>query len=141
MLTDKIQKRRFYLFQLWFAIPGALLVFACFYFPVSYLYKQLYWTRTEALYIEQVVPRNPDDTYTVLEFTATNGRTYRVQTSGESMYEGSDDKHFLLYYNPQNPEAFEMLNHGIYFMLLFLPFGLFVCYLGWPHRELPVAGS
>src|SRR5438132_1006676 len=135
MLPDKIQKRQFHLFQLWFAIPGVLLLVASFYVPVSYLYKQIFWTRAEALSVGQVVIPSGDDAYGILEFTATNGKTYRVESSGDSMFEGSDDKHFLLYYDPENPERFQMLNHGIYAMILFIPFGFFLCYLGWPHLE------
>lgn len=135
MPTPPPTRRKFYLFQLWFAIPGVILLVTSFVVPVGYMYRQIYWTRTEGLFIEQIITNDGEDAITVVEFAAADGKTYRVESNGESLFTGSDDKHYLLYYNPENPEQFMMLNHGLYLMLLFIPFGLLLCYLGWPHRE------
>lgn len=48
--------------------------------------------------------------------------------------EGADSNHVQLLYNPANPEDFELVNYGRYLIFVFLPFGLFLMYVGWPEK-------
>ncbi len=121
-------------------IPGLLLVLAGTYYPGELLYKQLMWTRTEALYLKEESENLGGDTgiYDLMEFKDKNGNvhTAKVYDILENDYvEGSDEDHFILYYNPMNPAETIMLNYGMYAIIIFLPFGLFCAYLGWPHKE------
>jgi hypothetical protein len=129
---------RFYAFQLLFLVPGLTLIIVSIYIPFDYFYKQIAWTRTEALFLEQIVPENlPETAYMVFEFTDQLGTVYRVHEGYDNtVIEGSDDQHFLLYYNPSNPNEFVMVNPGRYLVLLFGPFGLLLCYFGWPEKQI-----
>lgn len=129
---------RFYASQLLFLVPGLLLVFVSVYYPIDYLYKQVAWVRTEGLYIGQIEPENmPGNAYLVFEFTDPSGTVYQVHEGYDNtVIEGSDNQHFLLYYNPANPNEFVMVNPGRYLVLLFGPFGLLLCYFGWPEKEI-----
>ena len=121
-------------------IPGLLLVLAGTYYPSELLYKQLMWTRTEALYLQEESENLGGDTgvYDLMEFKDKDGNvhTAKVYDVIDNDYvEGSDQDHFILYYNPRNPSENIMLNYGKYMVILFLPFGLLCCYLGWPRKE------
>src|SRR5688572_26042623 len=129
---EPLGPRRFYLFQLWFLIPGILLLGASIYIPLSYLHKQIFWTRTEASVLAREWNRF-DDLIVELEFTDVQGEPHRIHVDSET-YNGDPDK-VPLYYDPQNPDEFQVVNHYRYFLVIFLPFGLFVTYLGWPHRD------
>lgn len=126
--------------MLLFLIPGVLLVLASTYYPTELLYKQLMWTRTEALYLQEESENLGGDTgvYDLMEFKDKDGNvhTAKVYDVIDNDYvEGSDQDHFILYYNPRNPSENVMLNYGKYMVIIFLPFGLFCSYLGWPRKE------
>jgi hypothetical protein len=128
--------RQFGSIQLLFLVPGLLIIGASIYVPASYAYKQLVWPRTEARFLERVLPENEDVAYSVLEFADSEGTFYQVKENDENaMITGSDDQRFILYYNPRNPWEYVMMNPGRYFMFLFFPFGVLLCFLGWPERE------
>jgi hypothetical protein len=130
--------RRFHLFQLWFLLPGVALVVASVYIPLSYLHKQIFWTETEALTNNRV---ERDDgmgglVYYSMTFADEGGTTHYIDpNSDDTFMEGKDSNHVRIYYDPSNPEAYELVNHGRYLLILFLPFALLLCYLGWPDRE------
>jgi len=127
--------RQFGSIQLLFLVPGLLLIIASLYIPADYAYKQIFWPRTEARFLERVLPENEDVAYSVLEFTDSEGALYQVKENEENtMITGSDDQHFILYYNPINPTDYVMMNPGRYLLLLFFPFGVLLCFLGWPER-------
>lgn len=128
--------RQFDSTQLLFLVPGLLLISASLYIPADYAYKQLFWPRTEARYLEQILPENePNMVYSLLEFADTTGTLYQVKEYDENtMITGSDDQHFILYYNPINPTDYVMMNPGRYLLLLFFPFGVLLCFLGWPDK-------
>jgi hypothetical protein len=123
--------------QLLFLVPGGLLIFASLYIPAEYAYKQLVWTRTEARFAERIEPEEGADiAYSLLEFTDEKNILYQVKENEEdTMVEGSDDQHFILYYNPNNPDEYVMMNYGRYLLLLFFPLGVLLCYFGWPEKE------
>lgn len=129
--------RKFQTIQLFFLVPGVALTCASLYIPADYVYKQLMWTRTEARFAERSITEgNSDIAYSVLEFTDTTGTLHQVKENEENtMVEGSDDQHFILYYNPGNPNEYVMMNYGRYLLILFFPFGLLLCYFGWPEKE------
>ena len=116
------------------------MVLASLYYPTEHLYKQLLWTKTEALYLQEKSDNLGRDTgfYDLMEFKDKAGtvHTVKVYDINENDYvEGSDEDHFILYYNPRNPSEIIMLNYGNYAIIIFLPFGLLCCYLGWPRKE------
>jgi hypothetical protein len=123
--------------QLLFLVPGVLLLFASLYIPSVYLYKQLQWTRTEARFVERITAEDGTDiAYSLLEFTDEKNMLHQVKENEENtMIEGSDDQHFILYYNPVNPDHYVMMNYGRYLLVMFFPFGLLLCFLGWPQKE------
>ena len=126
--------RKFYLFQLWFLVPGILLIGSCTYFPLSYLYRQIYWTRTEASVIGPSAEQEHQDVlYVDMVFADIHGAVHLIRVDNETYY-GNPDK-VPLYYNPKSPGEFEVVNHLRYLMVIFIPFGLFLAYLGWPHRD------
>lgn len=127
----------FHSIQLLFLVPGVLLVFASIYIPYAYAYKQLLWTRAEARFIERIVPyEGADVAYSLLEFEDDKGITHQVKENDENtMIEGSDHLHFILYFDPGNPQDYVMMNGGRYLLLLFFPFGILLCYLGWPEKD------
>jgi len=129
--------RRFKPIQLLFWIPGLLLICMNMYIPGEYAYQQLAWTRTEAHLVERIasMDRN-ENVYSLLEFMDQSGKTHRIKEDEENtMVKGSDDQHFIMYYNPSNPADYVMMNHGRYLLILFFPFGLLLCFLGWPEKE------
>jgi hypothetical protein len=116
-------------------VPGVLLVCVSIYIPIHYFYRQLTWTKTEARHLETEVNATGTIAYNVMEFTDANGNVQRIKDDDENdRVEGSDDQHFVLYYNPKKPDEFVMMNPGRYLIAIFLPFGLLCCYLGWPHK-------
>lgn len=126
--------RQFGSIQLLFLVPGLLLIIASLYIPADYAYKQIFWPRTEARFLERVLPENEDVDYSVLEFADSEGTLYHVKENDENtMITGSDDQHYILYYNPINPTDYVMMNPGRYLLLLFFPFGVLLCFLGWPE--------
>jgi hypothetical protein len=129
--------RRFKPIQLLFWIPGLLLIGMNIYIPVEYAYKQLAWTRTEAHLVERIASTDRNDiAYSVLEFKDHSGKLHRIKEDEENtMVKGSDDQHFILYYNPTSPVNYVMMNQGRYLLILFFPFGLLLCFLGWPEKE------
>jgi len=134
--------RQFQTIQLLFLVPGVLLIGASLYIPADYAYKQLAWIRTEARFAERSITEdNSDIAYSILEFTDTNGTLHQVKENEENtMVEGSDDQHFILYYNPYDPSLYVMMNYGRYLLFLFFPFGLMLCFFGWPEKESITAG-
>ncbi len=129
--------RQFSSIQLLFLVPGLLLIIASLYIPADYAYKQLFWPRTEARFLEQILPENETNMgYSLLEFADASGTLYQVKENDENtMITGSDDQYFILYYNPINPTDYVMMNPGRYLLLLFFPFGVLLCFLGWPERK------
>ncbi len=132
--------RKFHSYQLLFLIPGVLLVLASTYYPTELLYKQIMWTKTEALFLQVESEKLSEDTdvYDLMEFKDKEGNvhTIKVYDMIDNDYaEGSDKDHFILYYNPRNPSDYIMMNFGKYMVILFLPFGLLCSYLGWPRKE------
>ena len=123
--------------QLVFLVPGVLLVFASIYIPLDFAYKQLLWTRTEARLVERIIPsEGADIAYYLLEFADEKDIVHQVKENEENtMVEGSDDQHFILYYNPNDPDQHIMMNYGRYLLILFFPFGVLLCYFGWPEKE------
>lgn len=118
-------------------VPGALLVFVSIYIPIQYFYRQFAWTKTEARQLERELNYEGTEAsaYNIMEFTDANGNVQRIKDDDENdRFEGSDDQHFVLYYNPKKPDEFVMMNPGRYLIAIFLPFGLLCCYLGWPHK-------
>ena len=98
--------------QLVFLVPGVLLVFASIYIPLDFAYKQLLWTRTEARLVERIIPsEGADIAYYLLEFADEKDIVHQVKENEENtMVEGSDDQHFILYYNPNDPDQHIMMN-------------------------------
>jgi hypothetical protein len=129
--------RPFQSIQRLFLVPGVLLIFASLYIPSVYVYKQVQWIRTEARFVERIIAEDGTDVaYSLLEFMDEKDVLHQVKENEENtMVEGSDDQHFILYYNPTKPEDFVMMNYGRYFLVLFFPFGVLLCYLGWPEKE------
>lgn len=123
--------------QLLFLVPGVLLIFASLWIPAAYTYKQIVWTRTEARFVERITPKEGADiAYSLLEFTNEKGNVYQIKENEENtMVEGQDDQHFVLYFNPNNPEEYIMMNYGRYLLILFFPFGVLLSYSGWPEKE------
>ena len=132
--------RQFHLFQLWFLIPGVILVVTSVYVPLSYFHKQLFWTATEALIKERRVEEKPGqpEVFYQMEFTDERGEKYQVLGDyDDSFTTGVDDDHVRIYYDPASPQNYELVNHGRYMLILFIPFSLLLLYLGWPHKEMP----
>ncbi len=76
--------------------------------------------------------------YDLMEFKDKDGNVHIIKVydvTDNDYVEGSDKDHFILYYNPRNPSEYIMLNFGKYMVIIFLPFGLFCSYLGWPQKE------
>lgn len=95
------------------------------------------WQRTEARLLGTTVKENSDFVYYSFEFTNQQGRVFHVKEDTDNhITEGRDDQHYILYYNPANPEEFVMANFGRYLIVLFLPFGLFLSYVGWPDKVI-----
>ena len=127
-------------YLLLYLIPGLLLVLASTYYPTELLYKQLLWTKTEALLLQAESENLGGDTgvYDLMEFKDKDGNVHIIKVydiTDNDYVEGSDKDHFILYYNPRNPSENILLNYGSYMVILFLPFGLLCSYLGWPHKE------
>ena len=127
-------------YLLLYLIPGLLLVLASTYYPTELLYKQLLWTKTEALLLQAESENLGGDTgvYDLMEFKDKDGNVHIIKVydvTDNDYVEGSDKDHFILYYNPRNPSEYIMLNFGKYMVIIFLPFGLFCSYLGWPQKE------
>jgi hypothetical protein len=114
---------------------GLGLAYASIWLPIQYFVRQIMWVKTEALYVDQVISEDGDSGYLTLEFKDTNGirRTATVDID-DSVMEGSDDKHYLVYYNPRDPTQSIPANHGFYLILLFAPFAVLLCYVGLPER-------
>lgn len=130
--------RRFYVQQLWFLIPGIGLLLVTVYVPLSYLHKQMFWTATEALIVDRTSKEVGGEVslYLHLEFTDSNGSLHRVIDGTENSYiEGRDPDYAWIYYDPANPGDFALVNHFRYMLIIFIPFALFLVYLGWPHKD------
>lgn len=128
--------KRFYPYQLWFLVPGIGLVIASIYIPISYLHKQLFWTETEAV-IDGQVERGSGEiqVFCLMNFTDAQGLVYHIEANTENTFmDGKDSNHVRIYYDPFNPNNFELVNPGRYLLILFLPFGLLCVYLGWPEN-------
>ncbi len=127
---------RITLLQVFFLLVGTGLVGISTYWPIAYAYKQIRWQRTEARLLDIITKENSEIAYYSLEFTDQQGRVFQIREDTDNQItEGQDDKHYVMYYNPANPEEFVMANFGRYLIALFFPFGLLLCYLGWPHRS------
>jgi hypothetical protein len=123
-----------------FLLPGLGLAAVSVIVPVRYLYRNVMWTRTEGLLL--FVNDRDQQAHPVLEFNDDRGIKRRVAVNGEdSMFEGSDAMHFVLYYNPSDSTDYVLMNPGRYLLLLFFPFGLLLCYLGWPERARQVGAG
>lgn len=121
-----------------FLLVGTGLSGICIYWPVTYAWKQIMWHRTEARLLDIVYTENSDFVYYSLEFTDQQGRVFQIKEDTDNhITEGKDDDHYVMYYNPAKPEEFVMANFGRYMIVVFLPFGLFLCYVGWPDLKLP----
>ena len=133
--------RKFYLSQLWFLIPGLILMVTSVWVPLDFAYKQIFWNRTEALILEQIIeyPQGEEgeaEVYLNLEFTDANGKVQHLKDNSDDDYmEGSDEKHLILYYDPSNPADYVLANFGRYLIVIFVPFAWFLLYLGWPNKE------
>lgn len=116
-------------------IPGVLTLVVSLY-PLLYAYRQIVWTRTEGLFIDQIISEDGQTSYSLLEFEDSNGVMHQAKIDyDDTMMEGSDNKHFVLYYDPKDPSRYVPLNYGLYLMLLFSPFGWLLCYLGIDLRK------
>ena len=131
------------LILLLFLLPGIGLVSVSLIVPVRYFYRQMMWTRTEGLLLENVFSEDGQQGHSLLEFDDATGTKRQVKVDyDDSMFEGSDDKHFILYYNPADSTEFVMMNPGRYMIVIFFPFGLLLCYLGWPRvKTSRIAGK
>ena len=129
--------KQFHLYQLWFLIPGIGLTLISLYIPASYLYKQISWTETEALIVEGNERQVGGEGLYLMDYTDANRGLHRIEVDGENntFMEGTDSKHVRLYYDPSSPVDYELVNPGRFMVLLFFPFGLLCCYLGWPSVE------
>jgi hypothetical protein len=128
---------KFQAFQLWFLIPGVILTLTSVHVPVSYFHKQLFWNEAEALLGDRVERESGgvSEVLFKMEFVDEKGMKQHILTDLEDTYtEGKDSQHIRIYYDPANPEDHELVNHGRYLLILFLPFGLLCCYLGWPEK-------
>ncbi len=107
--------RKLHPYQLWFLIPGFLLMGTSIWVPVDYAYKQFFWLRTEALIGEQelVYEGGEAQVYLNLEFTDVNGKVHHIRdNSDDDFNQGSDEKHLIVYYDQSNPGSDELANHG-----------------------------
>jgi hypothetical protein len=123
--------RQFHLFQLWFLIPGLFLIGSCIYFPLSYLYRHIFWTRTEASVLGREWDRD-GNLLVDMTYVDARGEVHPIRVDSET-YSGDPDN-VPVYYDPERPGEFQVVNHFRYFMVIFIPFGLFLTYLGWPHK-------
>jgi len=123
--------------------PYIILLFLCgvgltvvsTWIPLTYLYKNIFWTKTEALIIG-VERLDFEDAYYVMEFTDTKGTVHQIKEYYENDFtQGKDEKHALVLYNPENPAQNEVKNPGKFFIAIFLPFGLLCSYLAWPRKD------
>jgi hypothetical protein len=125
--------------QLWFLLPGIGLVIASVLVPLNYLYKQLYWTPTEAVITgHELTAQGPDaQLLTLMDFTDEHGVIHHIgeDEERETFFNGADSLHVRVYYDPLNPADYELINPFRYVVLIFLPFGLLLCYLGWPLEK------
>lgn len=130
--------KRFHPVQLLFLIPGIGLVLLSAYLPLNYLHKQLFWTKTEAMITEHAYREKRGESYLYIkmEFADRRGKIYYIEPNVDDTFtEGSDSQHILIFYDPSNPEDFELVNPGHYLIVFFLPFGLLLTYLGLPAKE------
>lgn len=129
--------RKFHSIQLWFLIPGTILLVTSIYVPISYLNKSIFWTETEALIIERVEENTRSGVELVyyMEFSDHQGRVHKIKPNTDDTFiEGKDANHVLIFYEPTHPANFELVNPGRYMLILFLPFAMLLLYLGWPEK-------
>lgn len=128
--------RQLNLYLFIFFIPGLLLSVTCIYVPISFLYKQIFWTHTEGLIGDRIENYTPNGIiFHSITYQDAQGIMRNVQADLDDDYqEGADSNHVQLLYNPANPEDFELVNYGRYLIFVFLPFGLFLMYVGWPEK-------
>ncbi len=133
--------RKFQTFQLWFIIPGIAILAASTLIPINYLYAQLYWTATEAIITgEELNTDGPEaKLMTLMDFTDHEGVVHHISEENDDddsalFTIGAEDRSFRIYYDPLNPSDYMLANAGRYVIAIFLPFALFLCYLGWPHK-------
>lgn len=129
--------KKFQPYQLWFLIAGVLLVLTSVHVPVSYFHKQLFWVETEALLGERVErgSAGAPEVLFKMEFVDANGATQHILADIDDTFtQGRDEQHIRIYYDPEDPQDYELVNHARYLLILFLPFGLLCCYLGWPEK-------
>lgn len=129
--------RQFHSVQLWFLIPGIILVITSIYVPLSYLNKQIFWTEADALITDRVEEMAGSEVQLVyhMEFVDHQGALHHIKPNTDDTFmEGKDSNHVRIYYDPTSPSNFELVNPGRYMLVLFLPFGLLLLYLGWPEK-------
>jgi hypothetical protein len=135
--------RKLKLFQLWFLIPGVALVAVSVLIPLNYLYAQLHWTPTQATITGTVLNNNGPEVerLTLMDFTDHEGVIHHIseedddEESESPATGGAENQYVRIYYDPLNPTDYVLTNSGRYLIVLFLPFGLLLCYLGWPLEK------
>ena len=124
-----------------FLLPGLGLVVFSIYTFVSVLLKQLTWTKTEGTISGSVIQSDSDGDYVYEKavFTDASGKSIEViskTSAGSTEANWKREGQVTIYYNPNNSSNADLFSWGQYLPIFFLPFGLLLMYLGWPHREM-----
>lgn len=128
-------------YSLLFLVPGIALTLISAYIPLSYLHKQIFWTETEAVIMERVehIVGGEAEVLYRMHYSDEAGVARQIEVDIENNFsEGRDSDHAVLLYDPADSANFELVNPGRYLLILFLPFGLLLSYLGLPGRDHPV---
>lgn len=113
-------------------LPGVGLLVVSTWIPVSYLYKNIYWTETEAEIIG-LVQKNEETVYHVMRFSDASGIVHEIQHDTDNDFsQGKDERHALVLYDPENPQRYDVKNPGKFMIAIFFPLGLLCAYFGWP---------
>jgi hypothetical protein len=122
-----------------FLIGIALAVFSSYY-VLRGAYRMIAWTWTHGVITGTVVEEGIDDyiIHEQAEFVDPAGDTIQVISfSGVTYHEDARTGDVTILFNPQNPREATILQFRDYLVAFFLPFALFLIWLGWPFHPAP----
>ena len=117
-----------------FLVGIALGLFSSYY-VVKGVYRMVTWSWTKGVITGTVAEESIDDyiIHEKAEFVDPQGDTIQVRAfSGVSYEEDARTGEVTILYNPNNTRDAMILQFRDYLVIFFLPFALFLIWLGWP---------